>query len=274
MDCAYCTLPSRAARARDVGRAGERGARAAQADQWRIRSELRARFPGKPWLDVLSKSDLLQPAFAAAAAPGAAWAEGEPPAPLGGAAGAPGAGAAPPGSAEQRAGAEAASGAAAGLAGGAAGATEGPVACSGDEGGQAPGSQRSSQGSLPAYADALGLPTAAASTSRPAVPCAAPPASAAGEAAGGGAAGRARGFSWGAGGDARGAAEVARALPGAVRVSAVTGAGLDELQAAVMGMMAQAASSHDAGVLEGDAPAGGPAHDVELGTAALAGAAL
>ncbi len=257
MDCAYCTLPSRAARARDVGRAGERGARAAQADQWRIRSELRARFPGKPWLDVLSKADLLQPAFAAAAAPGAAWAEGEPPAPLGGAAGAPGAGAAPPGSAEQRAGAEAASGAAAGLAGGAAGAMEGPVACSGDEGGQAPGSQRSSQGSLPAYADALGLPTAAASTSRPAVPGAAPPASAAGEAAGGGAAGRARGFSWGAGGDARGAAEVARAL-----------------QAAVMGMMAQAASSHDAGVSEGDAPAGGPAHDVELGTAALAGAAL
>eukprot|EP00882_Tetradesmus_deserticola_P030021 GHRQ01033675.1.p1 GENE.GHRQ01033675.1~~GHRQ01033675.1.p1 ORF type:complete len:159 (+),score=91.91 GHRQ01033675.1:371-847(+) len=30
------------------------------ADQWAIRRELRARFPAKPWLDVLSKSDLLQ----------------------------------------------------------------------------------------------------------------------------------------------------------------------------------------------------------------------
>ncbi|KAF6264314.1 P-loop containing nucleoside triphosphate hydrolase protein [Scenedesmus sp. NREL 46B-D3] len=30
------------------------------ADQWAIRRELRARFPSKPWLDVLSKADLLQ----------------------------------------------------------------------------------------------------------------------------------------------------------------------------------------------------------------------
>lgn len=30
------------------------------ADQWRIREELRQRFPGKPWVDVLSKADLLE----------------------------------------------------------------------------------------------------------------------------------------------------------------------------------------------------------------------
>jgi nucleolar GTP-binding protein len=30
------------------------------ADQWAIRCELRARFPAKPWVDVLSKADLLQ----------------------------------------------------------------------------------------------------------------------------------------------------------------------------------------------------------------------
>ncbi|KAG2426728.1 hypothetical protein HYH02_014768, partial [Chlamydomonas schloesseri] len=30
------------------------------ADQWAIRSELRARFPEKPWIDVLSKSDMLE----------------------------------------------------------------------------------------------------------------------------------------------------------------------------------------------------------------------
>lgn len=30
------------------------------ADQWAIRRELRARFPAKPWIDVLSKADLLQ----------------------------------------------------------------------------------------------------------------------------------------------------------------------------------------------------------------------
>ncbi|KXZ49543.1 hypothetical protein GPECTOR_20g397 [Gonium pectorale] len=30
------------------------------ADQWAIRSELRSRFPDKPWLDVLSKADMLQ----------------------------------------------------------------------------------------------------------------------------------------------------------------------------------------------------------------------
>jgi hypothetical protein len=29
------------------------------ADQWAIRRELRARFPAKPWIDVLSKADLL-----------------------------------------------------------------------------------------------------------------------------------------------------------------------------------------------------------------------
>lgn len=48
----------------------------------------------------------------------------------------------------------------------------------------------------------------------------------------------ARGFSWGAAGDTRGAEEVARALPGATRVSAVTGCGLEALQAAVLGLMA------------------------------------
>ena len=48
-------------------------------NQWRIRSELRARFPDKPWVDVLSKADLLQAVFDAAAMPGDAWAEGEPP---------------------------------------------------------------------------------------------------------------------------------------------------------------------------------------------------
>lgn len=30
------------------------------ADQWAIRAELKARFPHKPWVDVLSKADLLQ----------------------------------------------------------------------------------------------------------------------------------------------------------------------------------------------------------------------
>jgi tRNA U34 5-carboxymethylaminomethyl modifying GTPase MnmE/TrmE len=35
-------------------------------DQWAVRAELRARFPSKPWLDVFSKSDLLEDAFAAA----------------------------------------------------------------------------------------------------------------------------------------------------------------------------------------------------------------
>lgn len=48
----------------------------------------------------------------------------------------------------------------------------------------------------------------------------------------------ARGFSWGAAGDTRGAAEVARALPAAAHVSAVTGCGLEALQAAVLGLMA------------------------------------
>jgi nucleolar GTP-binding protein len=33
------------------------------AKQWAIRDELRARFPGKPWLDVLSKADLLEEEF-------------------------------------------------------------------------------------------------------------------------------------------------------------------------------------------------------------------
>lgn len=32
----------------------------AVADQWLIRQELRDRFPAKPWIDVLSKADLLQ----------------------------------------------------------------------------------------------------------------------------------------------------------------------------------------------------------------------
>ena len=34
--------------------------------QWLIRADLKARFPHKPWLDVLSKADLLQDVFAAA----------------------------------------------------------------------------------------------------------------------------------------------------------------------------------------------------------------
>jgi nucleolar GTP-binding protein len=33
------------------------------ADQWAIRAELRERFEGKPWLDVLSKADLLEEEF-------------------------------------------------------------------------------------------------------------------------------------------------------------------------------------------------------------------
>ncbi|KAL4523298.1 hypothetical protein Ndes2526A_g07996 [Nannochloris sp. 'desiccata'] len=33
------------------------------ADQWAIRTELRERFEGKPWLDVLSKADLLEEEF-------------------------------------------------------------------------------------------------------------------------------------------------------------------------------------------------------------------
>ncbi|KAG2422991.1 hypothetical protein HXX76_015662 [Chlamydomonas incerta] len=35
-------------------------------DQWAIRSELRARFPEKPWIDVLSKSDMLEDVLAEA----------------------------------------------------------------------------------------------------------------------------------------------------------------------------------------------------------------
>ena len=35
-------------------------------DQWAIRKELRERFPGKPWLDVFSKTDLLEEEFDAA----------------------------------------------------------------------------------------------------------------------------------------------------------------------------------------------------------------
>ncbi|GFR45396.1 hypothetical protein Agub_g6679 [Astrephomene gubernaculifera] len=36
------------------------------ADQWAIRRELQSRFPGRPWIDVLSKSDMLEDVFAAA----------------------------------------------------------------------------------------------------------------------------------------------------------------------------------------------------------------
>ena len=39
------------------------------AAQWEVRAALRAAFPGKPWLDVFSKADLLAPVFAAAEAP-------------------------------------------------------------------------------------------------------------------------------------------------------------------------------------------------------------
>ncbi|GAB4823843.1 hypothetical protein N2152v2_010889 [Parachlorella kessleri] len=36
------------------------------ADQWRIRHDLRERFPDKPWIDVLSKADMLEEEFDAA----------------------------------------------------------------------------------------------------------------------------------------------------------------------------------------------------------------
>lgn len=38
------------------------------ADQWLIRAELKQRFPDKPWVDVLSKADLLQEVWDGAAA--------------------------------------------------------------------------------------------------------------------------------------------------------------------------------------------------------------
>lgn len=38
------------------------------ADQWLIRQELKQRFPDKPWVDVLSKADLLQDVWEEAAA--------------------------------------------------------------------------------------------------------------------------------------------------------------------------------------------------------------
>lgn len=38
------------------------------AEQWLIRQELKARFPHKPWVDVLSKSDLLEYVWQEAAA--------------------------------------------------------------------------------------------------------------------------------------------------------------------------------------------------------------
>lgn len=38
------------------------------ADQWLIRQELKQRFPNKPWIDVLSKEDLLQDVWQEAAA--------------------------------------------------------------------------------------------------------------------------------------------------------------------------------------------------------------
>lgn len=46
--------------------------------QWRIRNELKARFPDKPWLDVLSKADLLGDVFAEAALRQEHAAESEP----------------------------------------------------------------------------------------------------------------------------------------------------------------------------------------------------
>jgi nucleolar GTP-binding protein len=48
------------------------------ADQWRIRADLRARFAGKPWLDVLSKADLLEEEFDAADEAAGGAAAGEP----------------------------------------------------------------------------------------------------------------------------------------------------------------------------------------------------
>lgn len=48
-------------------------------EQWLIRQELKQRFPGKPWVDVLSKADLLEDVWqAAAAAAGAAGLQPQP----------------------------------------------------------------------------------------------------------------------------------------------------------------------------------------------------
>ena len=47
------------------------------AHQWLIREELRARFPDKAWLDVLSKADLLQTVFAEADSRAVAGSTGE-----------------------------------------------------------------------------------------------------------------------------------------------------------------------------------------------------
>ena len=196
-----------------------------QADQWRIRSELRARFPDKPWVDVLSKADLLQAVFDAAAMPGDAWAEGEPP--VDGA----------------RVRAAASSHAAEGCSG-----SELSAHCAADaEPGSSTGCGPGMAGAMferAGTSEAAGSPGTSASSSA-ADPAEQPEAGGA-PVADPGLAGNpkrgpqkpARGFSWGAAGDTRGAAEVARALPEATRVSAVTGCGLEALQAAVLGLMA------------------------------------
>jgi nucleolar GTP-binding protein len=46
------------------------------SEQWLIRQELKQRFPDKPWVDVLSKADLLEGVWQAAAAAGAAGVAG------------------------------------------------------------------------------------------------------------------------------------------------------------------------------------------------------
>lgn len=205
-----------------------------QADQWRIRSELRQRFPGKPWVDVLSKADLLQPVFAAANAPGPAWAEGEPP---------PGG----DGVLDRVRAAESSASMSAHDLSSQAAAESNEILPEG----ALPGNGRGAEG-MHAQQE-----VAAAGThtlSNPVVPAAAgldpgPGLDATRKSSG---ARRGRGFSWESSGDTRGAADVARSLPGAVRVSAVTGAGLEGLQGAVLAMMAQASGDSDSSSVPGN----------------------
>ena len=208
-----------------------------QADQWRIRSELRQRFPDKPWVDVLSKADLLQPVFAAADAPGPAWAEGEPP---------PGG----DGVLDRVRAVESSVSMSAHDRSSQAAAESNEVLPEG----AVPGTGRGAEGMhVEQEVDAAGthtLPTAEI----PAAPAAAgldpgPGLDATHNPSG---ARRGRGFSWESSGDTRGAADVARSLPGAVRVSAVTGAGLEGLQGAVLAMMAQASGDSDSSLIPGN----------------------
>ena len=177
-------------------------------------------------MDVLSKADLLPAVFDAAAALGDAWAEGEPP-PDRARASAAASGGCAVGQGESRAPAHCAAGAEPGsITEGGAGVARGSATCqeagASDSVGSFPLSAGSGSGDPAEQSEAGGEPTAEPG----------PPGNA------GQGSRRARGFSWRAAGDMRGAAEVARALPAAARVSAVTGCGLEALQAAVLSMMA------------------------------------